>query len=136
MLGMSKAKSFLPFLNAKIKSSFRSLGISASVDVDVDKGINNIKELEYQRLLEAPKVELEILVQNTTEGEDMSDLDSDFEMDYHAIKHLTGDIAEDPLGMDGSLLVDFKPSPRLQKNNSSRKKRAKTSLKHKNHHSR
>jgi hypothetical protein len=57
-------------------------------------------------------------------------------MDYHAIKHLTGDIAEDSLGMDGSLLVDFKPSPRSQKNSSSRKKRAKTSLKHKNCHSR
>jgi hypothetical protein len=118
------------------KSSFRSLGISASVDVDVEKGINNIKELEYQRLLEAPIVEQENLVQNTTEGEDISDLDNDFEMDYHAIKHHIGDIAEDPLGMDGSLLVVFKPSPRRQKSSSSRKKRAKTSLKHKNCHSR
>jgi hypothetical protein len=37
----------------------------------------------------------------------MSDLDSDFELDHHAIKHLTGDIAGDALGMDGSMLVDF-----------------------------
>jgi hypothetical protein len=104
MPGMSKAKSFLSFPNAKIKFSFRSLGIFVRIDVDVDKGIDNIKDLEYQRLLEALKVELENLVQNTTYGEDMNDLDSDFEMDYHAIKHLTGDIAEDPLSMDGSCL--------------------------------
>jgi hypothetical protein len=117
------------------KSSFRSLGISTSVDVDVDKGINNMKELEYQRLLEALIVVHENLVQNSAEGEDISDLDSDFEMYYNAIKHLTGDIVEDPLGMDSSLLADLKPLPRHQKRSSSRKKRAKTSSKHKNFHS-
>jgi hypothetical protein len=47
--------------------------------MDANNGINIIKELEYQRLLEAPKVEIEKLVHNTAEGEDMSDLDSDFE---------------------------------------------------------
>jgi hypothetical protein len=53
--GMSQVNSFLSFPNEKIKSSFRTLGISAGIDVD--KGINNIKDLEYQRLLEVPKVE-------------------------------------------------------------------------------
>jgi hypothetical protein len=75
---MSKA-SFLSFPNTKIKSSFRSLGISAGIDVDVDKGINNIKDLEFQRLLEAPKVELQKTVQNPVDSEDMSDIDSAIE---------------------------------------------------------
>jgi hypothetical protein len=86
-------------------------------------------------LLEAPIVVHENLVQNSTEGEDISDLDSDFEMYYNEIKHLTGDIVEDSLGMDSSLLADFKPLPRHQERSSSRKKRAKTSSKHKNFHS-
>jgi hypothetical protein len=73
---------------------------------------------------------------NTTEGEGMSDMDGAFEMDHQAIKNLNGDIAGDTLGMDGSMFIDFKPSPRLQKTNSSRKKRAKTKLKHNNRHSR
>jgi hypothetical protein len=66
----------------------------------------------------------------------MSDMDSDFEMDHQAIKHLNGDIADETLGIDGSLLIDFKPSSRLQKTRSSRKKRAKTKLLHKRCHSR
>jgi hypothetical protein len=135
MSGMSSAKSFLSFPDARIKSSFKSLGITASVNANVDKGINDIKELEYQRLLEAPIVDQENEVQNSTDGEDISDLDSDFEMDYNAIKHLTGDIAEDPLGMDGSLLADFKPSSRHQKKSSSRKKRVKAGSKPKKCHS-
>jgi hypothetical protein len=126
---MSSAKSFLSFPNARIKSSFKSLGISASVDVNVDKEINDIKELEYQRLLDASIVDQENVVQNSTDGEDISNLDSDFEMDYNAIKHLTGDIAEGPLGMDDSLLADFKPSLRHQKRSSSRKKRVKAGFK-------
>jgi hypothetical protein len=59
MSGMSSTKSFLSFPNARIKSSFKSLGITASVNTNVDKGINDIKELEHQRLLEAPIVNQE-----------------------------------------------------------------------------
>jgi hypothetical protein len=73
---------------------------------------------------------------NKTKGVGLSDMDNDFEMDHQAIKNLNGDIAGDTLGMDGSLFIDFKPSPRLQKTTSNRKKRAKTKLKHNNSHSR
>jgi hypothetical protein len=132
--GMSMAKSFLLFLNEKIKSSLMSLGISDGTNID--RGIDNIKDLQYQRFLEAPQLESVNLEMNTTEGEGMSDMDSDFEMDHLTIKNLNGDIVGDSLGMDGSLFIDFKPSPRLQKISSSRKKRAKTKLKHNNCHSR
>jgi hypothetical protein len=50
--GMSMAKSFSLFPNEKIKSSFRSLGISDGTNID--RGIDNIKDLEYQRFLEVP----------------------------------------------------------------------------------
>jgi hypothetical protein len=73
---------------------------------------------------------------NKTKGVGLSDMDNDFEMDHQAIKNLNGHIAGDTLGMDGSLFIDFKPSPRLQKTTSNRKKRAKTKLKHNNCHSR
>jgi hypothetical protein len=132
--GMSKARSFLSFPNAKIKSSFRFLGISAGTNVD--RSIDNIKDLEHQRLLEATQLESENWALNTSDGEGMSDMDIDFEMDHQAIKHLNGDITGDTLGIDGSLFIDFKPSPRLQKTKSSRKKRAKSKLTHKNCHSR
>jgi hypothetical protein len=44
-LGMSEVKSFLSFPNARIRSTITSLGIS--LGNDVEKGIDNIKELEY-----------------------------------------------------------------------------------------
>jgi hypothetical protein len=50
--GMSMAKSFLLFLNEKIKSFLMSLGISDGTNID--RGIDNIKDLEYQRFLETP----------------------------------------------------------------------------------
>jgi hypothetical protein len=44
-LGMSEVKSFLSFPNARIRSTITSLGIS--LGNDVEKGIDNITELEY-----------------------------------------------------------------------------------------
>jgi hypothetical protein len=41
-----------------------------------------------------------------------SEVDSDFGLDLNAIKHLTGDIADNVSGFDGSPLMDFKPTPR------------------------
>jgi hypothetical protein len=52
MPGMSMVKSFLLFPNEKIKTSFRSLGISDGTNID--RGIDIIKDLDYQRFLEAP----------------------------------------------------------------------------------
>jgi hypothetical protein len=54
--GMSVNKSFLSFPNAKIKSSITSLGIDCSNTRDIDAGIDNMKELEFKRLLEVPVV--------------------------------------------------------------------------------
>jgi hypothetical protein len=125
-------KSLLSFPNEKIKSSFRSVGISD--EFNLVKGIDNIKGLEYQRFLEKPQLEYENMEINTIEAEGMSDIDTDFEMDHQAIKSLNGDVAGGTLGMDGSLFIDFKPPPRVQKSNSSRKKRAKTKLKDINFH--
>jgi hypothetical protein len=102
MPGMSMAKSFLLFPNEKIKSSLRSLGISDGTNID--RGIDNITDLEYQRFLEVPQLESVNMEMNTTEGEGMSDIDSDCELDHQAIKNLNRDIAGDSLGMDGSLL--------------------------------
>jgi glutamine cyclotransferase len=50
-LGMSSNTSFLAFLNSRIMSSITTLGVSLSNDVA--KRIENIKELEYNKLLEA-----------------------------------------------------------------------------------
>jgi hypothetical protein len=50
-------------------------------------------------------------VQSTSDEEDVSDIDSDFGLHHHAIQHVIGDIAEDVLGTNGSLLMDFKPTP-------------------------
>jgi hypothetical protein len=78
--GMSMARSFLSSPNEKIKSSFRSLGIPD--ETNIYRGIDNIKDLEYQRFLEKPQLDSENLEINTTEGEGMSDMDNDFEMDH------------------------------------------------------
>jgi hypothetical protein len=47
--GMSDAKSFLSFPNAKIKSNITSLGIDCSSNRGIDAGIDKIKKLEYIR---------------------------------------------------------------------------------------
>jgi hypothetical protein len=49
--------------------------------------------------------------QHTSGDEDMSDTDSDLGLGHHAIQHLIGDIAEDVLQNDDSLMRDFKPTP-------------------------
>jgi hypothetical protein len=58
-----------------------------------------------------------------------SEVDSRFGIDLNAIKHLTGDIAENVSGFDGSPLMDFKPTPRHRKASSSRKSRESIKLK-------
>jgi hypothetical protein len=104
----------LSFPNARIKSKIASLGIS--IGSNVDNCNNIIKEIEDKRLFEAPNLESTNKVQNTTDDDVASDIDSDFGLDHHAIiQHLTGDIVEDMLGTDGSLLMDFKPTPRHKK---------------------
>jgi hypothetical protein len=82
--GMSEAKSFLSFPNAKIKSTISSLGIVSGDSLD--KGIEKVKELEYLRLLDAPSVETTNSFQNTTDDELGSDIDSDFGLDHKAIQ--------------------------------------------------
>jgi hypothetical protein len=125
--GMSEAKSFLSFPNVKIKSTNSSLSIS--IGSNVDQGIDMIKEIEYKRLLEAPNLESANETQNKTDEDFESDIDSDFGSDHNAIQHLTGDLAENMFRIDGSPLMDFKPTPRHKKACSSRKKKAKKQIK-------
>jgi hypothetical protein len=70
---LSEVKSFLSFPNARIKSTITS-GIS--IGNDVDKGMDNIKELlEYKRMLDAANLESKNKVQNTSDVDDVSDVD-------------------------------------------------------------
>jgi hypothetical protein len=111
--GTSKAQSFLSFPNARIRSTITSLGID--LGSDVENGIDNVKELEYNKLLEASNLETKDKEHGTLGEENESDLDSDLGFDYNAIQHLVGYIVEEVLGNDGSLLIDFKPTPRNKK---------------------
>jgi hypothetical protein len=94
----------------KIKSTIPSLGITS--DSNMDKGIEKVKEIEYMRLLDAPNVKT---VQNATDDEFGSDVDSDFGLDHNAIQHLTGDIVDSMFGIDGSPIMDIKRTPRTKK---------------------
>jgi hypothetical protein len=69
--GTSESKSFLSFPNDKIKSTISSLGIS--VGINVDQGIDMNKEIEYNRLFEAPNIESANESQNITDEEFESD---------------------------------------------------------------
>jgi hypothetical protein len=84
----------------KIKSTIPSLGITS--DSNMDKGIEKVKEIEYMRLLDAPNVKTANTIQNATDDEFGSDVDSDFGLDHNAIQHLTGDIVDSMFGIDGS----------------------------------
>jgi hypothetical protein len=79
--------------------------------------------IETLNLVAAPEV------QDRSEGDFGSEVDSDFGLDIDAIKHLTRDIAENMLGFDGSPLMDFKPTSKPRKASSSRKNRAKNKAK-------
>jgi hypothetical protein len=114
--GMSDAKSFLSLSNTKIKSNISSLCIDCSNNKDLDVGIDNIKELEYMRLLDGPKAGTTKEILDSTDDEIFSDKGSEFGFDHNAIKYLTGDIAESSFGNDGSLIMDFKPIPKTKKN--------------------
>jgi hypothetical protein len=120
--GMSETKSFLSFTNDKIKSSIISLGISGGINLD--QGIDKIKNIELHRMLETPVIGLANEAQNTSDDDGESDVDNDFGLDHNAIKHLIGDIAETMDGNDGSPLTNFKPLPRHKKACSSRKPKA------------
>jgi hypothetical protein len=113
--GMSDAKSFLSFSNTKIKSNISSLSIDCSNNKNIDVGIDSIKELEYSRLLDRPEVGTTKETIDSTDDEICSDIGSDFGFDHNAIKYLTGDIAENSFGNDGSLIMDFKPIPKTKK---------------------
>jgi hypothetical protein len=82
-------------------------------------------------LLEAPNLVAVPEAQDRLDEDFESKVDSDFGFDLNAIKHLTGDIAENGYGFDGSPFMDFKPKPRHRKASSSRKNRAKHKAKNK-----
>jgi hypothetical protein len=82
-------------------------------------------------LLDAPNVEATNSIQNTTDDEFGSDIDSDFRLDHNAIQHLNGDIADNMFGNDGSPLTDFKPTRRTKKSGSSRKGKTRSKSKNK-----
>jgi hypothetical protein len=127
--GMLKVKSFLSFPNAKIKSTITSPGIDCGRAIDIEAGIDRIKEIEHNRLLEAPIVGQANEIPISDEDEILSDLGTDFGLDYNAINYLTGDIAEVLVGKDGSPATDFKPTPKTKKIGSSRQRKAKNKSK-------
>jgi hypothetical protein len=98
--GMSTAKSFLSFSDDKIVSSITSLGVS--LGNEVDKGLENIKTLELNRLLEVSKTELNKDKQECSNEDDASETDSDQDLDQDAIQHLVGDIADEIFGEQDS----------------------------------
>jgi hypothetical protein len=111
--GTFETKSFLSYSNAKFKSTISSLGISAGSNLD--QGIDLIKKIEYSRLLEVPNLVAVSETQDRSDEEFESESDSDFGLDHNAIKHLIGDIVETVSVIDGSPLMDFKPTPRHKK---------------------
>jgi hypothetical protein len=81
--GMSTSKSFLSFSDDKIVTGITSLGIS--LGNEVDKGLENIKNLEHNRLLEASKTDLNKDKQDCSDEDDASESDSDIDLDQRAI---------------------------------------------------
>jgi hypothetical protein len=77
--GMSTYKSFLSFSDDKIVFSITSLGIS--LGSEVDKGLENIKVLEHNRVLEASKTELNKDKQECSDEDDARETDSDLGLD-------------------------------------------------------
>jgi hypothetical protein len=111
-------------------SSITSLGIL--LGREVEKGVENIRELEQNRLLEGSKSKLKKMELEISDDEDVSDMDSDLGLDQYAIQHLVGDIADDVFGADGSLLMDFRPTPRNKMKGSNRKHKSNKRVKQKN----
>jgi hypothetical protein len=106
--GMYASKSFLSFSDDKILSSITSLGIS--LGNKVDKGLENIKRLEHNRLIDASKDKTTFDKEGSSDEEVASETDSDMGFDQNAINHLIGDIADDIFGEHGSQVYDFKPT--------------------------
>jgi hypothetical protein len=73
--GTSTNKSFLSFSNERLVSSITSLGIS--LGKEVEKGVENIRELEQNRLLEGSKSKPKKMEQEISDDEDVSDMDGD-----------------------------------------------------------
>jgi hypothetical protein len=94
--GMYNSKSFLSFFDDKIVSSITSLGIS--LGNEVDKGLENIKVLEHNWLLDASKTQTTIDKEGSSDEKDASETDSDMGLDQNAINHLVGNIADDIFG--------------------------------------
>jgi hypothetical protein len=133
---MLEAKSFLSFSATKIKSNFSSLGIDCSNNKNIDVCIENIKELEYMRLLEGPKAGATKESLDSTDDEVFSDIGSDFGFDHNAIKFLNGDIADSSFGNDGSPIMDFKTLSKYKKTGSCRQHKVKNKVKSKRRQSR
>jgi hypothetical protein len=128
--GTSANKLFLSFSNERLVSSITSLGIS--LGREVEKGVENIRELEQNRSLEGSKSKPTKMEKEISDDEDVSDMDSYLVSDQYAIQHLVGDIADDVFGADGSLLMDFKPTPRNKMKGSNRKHKSNKRVKQKN----
>jgi hypothetical protein len=121
-----ESKSFLSFFNAQIRSTIKSIGTASGSNLE--QGIELIKDIECGRLLETPNLVAAPEVQDRSEDFG-SKVDSDFGLDLDAIKHLTGDIAENMSRFDGSPLMDLKPTSKPRKASSSRKNREKNKAK-------
>jgi midasin (ATPase involved in ribosome maturation) len=111
----------LSFSDDRIVSSITSLGIS--LGSEVDKGLDNIKSLEQNRLLEASKTELDKDNHESSDEDDASEADCDLDLNQHAIQHLVGDIADDIFGEQDSQNLDFKSTPRSKKLNTKKNKK-------------
>jgi hypothetical protein len=103
-------------------SSINSLGIS--LGNEVDNGLENIKTLDLNSLLEASKTKLNKDKQECSNEDDASETDSDLDLDQDAIQHLVGDIADEIFGEQGSQNLDFKPTPRRKKLKHNKKKKS------------
>jgi hypothetical protein len=84
------------FSDDKIVSSINSLGIS--LGNEVDNGLENIKTLDLNSLLEASKTKLNKDKQECSNEDDASETNSDVDLDQDAIQHLVGDIADEIFG--------------------------------------
>jgi uncharacterized alkaline shock family protein YloU len=74
------------------------------------------------RLEEATRKEKSDLNMHNLDDEEISETESDMGFDQNAIKHLVGDIAEDVIGVYGSLGSDFKTTSRKIKSRSNKKR--------------
>jgi hypothetical protein len=125
-MGTPPSKSFLSFLDSCINSRIDKLGVSFGTDVKQE--VRNIKRLEASMLeqdIDQTHREASCLIESEN---DISDDDSDFDINQQTIQHLIGDIANDILGDVRSPLNDFKPGSKKNKAGSRKKKKNKKSV--------